>query len=365
MPAGRKAPRLWPAEPVRVRSMVPSGSPCGCALVTSCPSIVPTVRLTLRMGKRAVTGTPWSRASREAAMSWWSSAFSRPWSWPTVCRVPEPSGLATRARIGLRSRPDAFQCETAFEVSRCWIWPIASSMRAEAQGREVLAHLLGDVLEEGLDELRRAGEALPQLGVLGRDADRTGVEVADPHEDAARHDERGGGEAELLGAEQRGDDDVAAGLDLAVDLHDDPVAQPVEHERLLGLGEAELPRAAGVLEARQRARAGAAVVARDEHDVGVRLAHARRDRADADLGDELDVDAGLRVGVLEVVDELGEVLDRVDVVVRRRADQPDARRRVPGARHPRVDLAGPGSWPPSPGLAPCAILIWMSSAWVR
>ena len=26
---------------------------------------------------------------------------------------------------------------------------------------------------------------------------------------------------------------------------------------------------------------------------------------------------------------------------------------------------GPGSWPPSPGLAPCAILIWMSSAWVR
>ena len=58
------------------------------------------------------------------------------------------------------------------------------------------------------------------------------------------HDERRGGEAELLGAEQRGDDDVAAGLDLAVDLHDDPVAQPVEHEGLLGLGEAELPRAA-------------------------------------------------------------------------------------------------------------------------
>src|SRR3982751_3879265 len=25
----------------------------------------------------------------------------------------------------------------------------------------------------------------------------------------------------------------------------------------------------------------------------------------------------------------------------------------------------PGSWPPSPGFAPCAILIWMSSAFVR
>ena len=67
--------------------------------------------------------------------------------------------------------------------------------------------------------------------------------MADPHHDAARHHERGGGEAELLGAEQGGDDDVAAGLQLAVGLHDDAVAQAVEQQRLLGLGQAELPRA--------------------------------------------------------------------------------------------------------------------------
>ena len=38
------------------------------------------------------------------------------------------------------------------------------------------------------------------------------------------------------------------------------------------------------------------------------------------------------------MDELRQVLDRVDVVVRRRRDQPDARRRVPHLRDPRVDL---------------------------
>ena len=65
----------------------------------------------------------------------------------------------------------------------------------------------------------------------------------------------------------------------------------------------------------------AAVVPGDQH-VRVRLRHTRRDRADADLGDQLHVDAGARVGVLEVVDQLRQVLDRVDVVVRRRADQP-------------------------------------------
>jgi hypothetical protein len=92
-----------------------------------------------------------------------------------------------------------------------------------------------------LTRTRFAGERAAQLGVLRGDAHRAGVEVAHPHHDAAADHQRGGGEAELLGAQQRGDDDVAAGLELAVGLHDDPVAQAVEQQRLLGLGQAELP----------------------------------------------------------------------------------------------------------------------------
>ena len=110
-----------------------------------------------------------------------------------------------------------------------------------------------------------------------------------------RHDERRGREAELLGAEQRRDHDVAAGLQLPVDLHDDAVAQTVQQQRLLRLGETELPRRARVLDRREPRRAGAAVVAGDQHDVGVRLRHAGRDRADADLGDELHVHARARL----------------------------------------------------------------------
>ena len=162
--------------------------------------------------------------------------------------------------------------------------------------------------------------------------------MADPHHHAAGYDQRRRGEAVLLGAEQGGDHDVPAGLELAVDLHDDPVAQAVEQERLLGLGEPELPWRARVLETGQRRGAGAAVVTGDQDDVRVRLGHPGRDRTDAYLRDELDVHPCGRVGVLEVVDQLGEVLDRVDVVVRRRRDQPDTGRRVPGPGDPRVDL---------------------------
>src|SRR5690606_41564841 len=93
--------------------------------------------------------------------------------------------------------------------------------RAEAQLREVLADLLGDELEEVHHELRLAAEALAQLGVLGRDPDRAGIQVADPHHDAARHHERRGRKAELLRAQKRRDDDGSACLELAVGLSDD------------------------------------------------------------------------------------------------------------------------------------------------
>ena len=61
-----------------------------------------------------------------------------------------------------------------------------------------------------------------------------------------------------------------------------------------------------------------AVVARDGYMVGLRFGHACRDRPDPDLGDELHAYSGPWVGILQVVDELREILYRVDVVVGRR-----------------------------------------------
>ena len=50
------------------------------------------------------------------------------------------------------------------------------------------------------------------------------------HHDAAGGDQRRRGEAELVGAEQRADDDVAPGAQAAVDLHRDARAQPLRHQ---------------------------------------------------------------------------------------------------------------------------------------
>ena len=173
---------------------------------------------------------------------------------------------------------------------------------------------------------------LAQLRILRRDAHRTSVQVALAHHDAAHGDQRRGGEAELLRAQQRGDDHVAAGLQLAVGLHADAAAQIVHHQHLLRFGEPQFPRNAGMLDRTERRCAGAAAVAADQHHIGMRLGDARGDRAHADFGHQLHRNARLRIDVLQVVDQLRQIFDRINIVVRRRRNQAHAGNRVPHAR---------------------------------
>src|SRR6202034_3588321 len=100
----------------------------------------------------------------------------------------------------------------------------------------------------------------------------------------------------------------ASGLELTVDLHDDPVSEAIADKRLLGLCETELPRDAGVLQRCERSSARTSVVARYEHHIGLGLGNSGSHGADTDLCDQLDVHPRERVGRLEVVYELGNVL---------------------------------------------------------
>src|SRR6266699_5011153 len=101
-----------------------------------------------------------------------------------------------------------------------------------------------------VDDMRGiAAEFCAQLRILGSNANRTGVQVADAHHDATKTNQRRGGKTKLFRAEQGGDDPVAPGLELTVRLDGDAAAQVVEHERLVSFGEAEFPRHACVLDA--------------------------------------------------------------------------------------------------------------------
>ncbi len=170
----------------------------------------------------------------------------------------------------------------------------------------------------------RPAEPLAQLRILRRHAHGALVLVAHARHHAALGEQHGRAEGELVGAQRRGHDDVVPVAQVAVHAQAHVLAEPGRHQRPVHLGEAELPRDAGVLDRVERGGGGAAPVARHVDHVGAGLGHAGGDGADAGPRDQLDRDAGARVDHAQVVDQLREVLDRVDVVVRRRRDERDA-----------------------------------------
>eukprot|EP00967_Tisochrysis_lutea_P075910 scaffold102444_cov32-Tisochrysis_lutea.AAC.3 len=93
--------------------------------------------------------------------------------------------------------------------------------RAEAHLRHVAADLFGEKEEEVHDMFGFASELGTQLGVLGGNAHGARVQVALPHHDTAKRDERRRGEAELLRAEEGRNGNVLARLELAIGLQDD------------------------------------------------------------------------------------------------------------------------------------------------
>ena len=85
-----------------------------------------------------------------------------------------------------------------------------------------------DMRQVRLEHFGSACKFRPELRALGGDPDRASVEVAGPHHDAPFRQQRRGAEAVFVGAQQRGEEDVAARLDATVDAQADPAAQPVD-----------------------------------------------------------------------------------------------------------------------------------------
>jgi hypothetical protein len=165
--------------------------------------------------------------------------------------------------------------------------------------------------------LRFADKTLAQLRILGSHTHGTGVEVAHPHHNAAQRHQRCRGEPKLFGTKQRGDDNITPGLQLAIGFNDDSGAEIIEQQGLVSLGEAEFPGQTGMFNARLRRRARATVVPADQNHIGVGFSHTRRDRADADFRNQFNADSRVVIRVLKVVNQLRQVFDRVNIVMRR------------------------------------------------
>src|SRR5215475_4771656 len=167
-----------------------------------------------------------------------------------------------------------------------------------------------------------------QFSTLRSNARRTGVEMALTCHVAPQCHQCSGPKSELLRSEQSSNYNVARGAQSAVNPQTNAAAESIAHQGLLRLGQAEFPRCASVLNAAQWRCACSARVSGDNDVIGICFGYPRRNCSNAGFGDKLHTDAGSGIHLLQIVNELRKVLDAVDVMMRRRADQ----------RHPELSM---------------------------
>ncbi|GBD28912.1 hypothetical protein HRbin31_00937 [bacterium HR31] len=153
--------------------------------------------------------------------------------------------------------------------------------------------------------------------------------MALPGHHAAQGDQGRGAEPELVRAQQSRQHHVAPHLEPSVHPQAHAAAQAVGAQGPASLAQPHLPGQTRVLDGVQRGSPRAALVAADLHHVREPLRHTGGDGAHPCSGHQLHGHVRGGVHLLEVVDELGQVLDAVDVMVRRRGDEGRTGLRLP------------------------------------
>ena len=80
-------------------------------------------------------------------------------------------------------------------------------------------------------------------------------------------------------------------------------------------------------------------MAGDQDMIGMCLRYASSDCAHANFGYEFHADTSTWIGVFQVVDQLCEIFDGIDIVMRRRANESDTWSRVTNPRNGVINLA--------------------------
>ena len=206
----------------------------------------------------------------------------------------------------------------------------------KAQPHRPETNLIDDVGEESGQSIDRlvilagnillgaAGDSLLDGREMGGDADVARARLALSTAGAANRGHGHGPKSDPVRSEEHQFDDVNARLDPAIGPDLDTAAQAGLAESAVGLRASDLDRHTDVAQGVFAGRPRAAIIAADGDDIGVSLGNPRGNRPNEGDGGNLDRDAGLRIGRLQLGDDLREILDRVDVVVVRRGEKIDA-----------------------------------------
>ena len=200
--------------------------------------------------------------------------------------------------------------------------------RFQAERCQNFAHVFGDEAHQINDFIRRPGKVRTQSFILNTNTNGACVRMTLADHDAAYGDERGRADTVFFRAQHGRNHNIPTGAQATICPERHLVAQIVERQDLVPFSQAKLPRQASIFDRGLRACTGTTNSACNQNDICLCLRNPGGNRADTRLGNQLHADTCLWVDLLEIIDQLREVFDRIDIMMRRWRNQRNARRCV-------------------------------------
>mmetsp|Transcript_12088 Transcript_12088/g.17723 ORF Transcript_12088/g.17723 Transcript_12088/m.17723 type:complete len:263 (+) Transcript_12088:1018-1806(+) len=168
----------------------------------------------------------------------------------------------------------------------------------------------------------------PELFILRSDTYGACIQVALTHHDTSHSNQRSGSKAKLLGSKQTRYGNITTSFDLPISLQLDAITETIQYQCLLCFSKTELPRQATSLDSRPSRSPRSTVVSTDGNVIRERLRYARSDDTNSNFGHKLDRNFSCWLSVLQVMNQLSKIFNRVNVVMRGWRDEPNSWRGV-------------------------------------
>mmetsp|Transcript_15954 Transcript_15954/g.39104 ORF Transcript_15954/g.39104 Transcript_15954/m.39104 type:complete len:753 (+) Transcript_15954:902-3160(+) len=237
----------------------------------------------------------------------------------------------TSRRIQLGSR-----CQKWAQVQSTALVVLTLSVRLEVLGlanhffhRSVakfshnLTNFLSNKEEIVYNVLWLTSELLSEFFILSSNTHGAGIQMALSHHDATHGDQRGSCKTILFSSKKTGNSDIASSLELTISLQLDAVTESIENKSLLSLSKTKFPRKSTSLDSSPGSCSCTTIVSTDKNVVRIGLGNTCSNNTDTNFRDKLDRNFSIWLGVLQIMNELSKILNRVNVVVRRWGNQTD------------------------------------------
>src|SRR3984893_6530900 len=155
--------------------------------------------------------------------------------------------------------------------------------------------------------------------------------MALPRHDAANRQQRSGPKSKFVSAQNGRQNNIACKFQASVHAERETRTEASANQSVMCFAQPNFPRQTRILDRRKWRRSGSTVVAADGDDVGASLRNTRGNNSYSRAGHQLHADS--RVGIYrpQIMNQLRQVFDTVNIMMRWRRNQRRSRRRVADA----------------------------------